>query len=41
MDVKALQEDLQSFGDTSSLAKSETRKEVGRRRVNPYDDETE
>ena len=33
MDAKALQDDLQSLGFTSSLAKPEMGKEVGRRRA--------
>ena len=38
MDAKALQDDLQSFGFTPSLAKPEIGKEVGRRRARSYDE---
>ena len=38
MDAKALLDNLQSLGFTPSLAKSEMRKEVGRRRTRSYDE---
>ena len=38
VDAKALQEDLQSLGFASSLAKPEIEKEVGGRRAHSYDE---